>query len=71
MIRDQHIPIMSNEIQSFINDKKNLFILDCTFGGGGHSKKFLDNGHNVTAIDQDNNSIDIAKSLQKKFKSKI
>jgi len=67
MIRDQHIPIMSNEIQSFINDKKNLFILDCTFGGGGHSKKFLDNGHNVTAIDQDNNSIDIAKSLQKKF----
>ena len=67
MIRDQHIPIMSNEIQSFINDKKNLFILDCTFGGGGHSKKFLDNGHNVTAIDQDNNSIVIAKSLQKKF----
>ena len=67
MIRDQHIPIMTNEIQSFINDKKNLFILDCTFGGGGHSKKFLDNGHNVTAIDQDNNSIDIAKSLQKKF----
>ena len=67
MIRDQHIPIMTNEILSFINRKKNLSILDCTFGGGGHSKKFLDNGHNVTAIDQDNNSIDIAKSLQKKF----
>ena len=64
---DQHIPIMTNEIQSFINDKKNLFILDCTFGGGGHSKIFLDNGHNVTAIDQDNNSIVIAKSLKKNF----
>ncbi len=67
MNRDQHIPIMTNEIQSFINNKKNLFILDCTFGGGGHSIKFLESGHNVTAIDQDDNSIIIAKKLKKKF----
>ena len=67
MNRDQHIPIMTNEIQSFINNKKNLFILDCTFGGGGHSIKFLESGHNVTAIDQDDNSITIAKKLKKKF----
>ena len=67
MIRDQHIPIMTNEIQSFIDDKKNLFILDCTFGGGGHSLKFLEKGHNVTAIDQDDNSKSIAKNLKKKF----
>ncbi len=67
MIRDKHIPIMTKEIQSFIDDKNNLFILDCTFGGGGHSKKFLDKGHYVTAIDQDNNSKVIAKNLKKKF----
>ena len=67
MIRDQHIPIMTNEIQSLINDKKNLFILDCTFGGGGHSIKFLERGHNITAIDQDNNSKIIAERLKKKF----
>ncbi len=67
MIRDQHIPIMTNEILSFINDKKNLFILDCTFGGGGHSIKFLEGGHNLTAIDQDDNSEKIAKRLKKKF----
>ena len=36
---------------------KKLSILDCTFGGGGHSKKFLESGHYVTAIDQDENSI--------------
>ena len=41
MIRDQHIPIMTNEILSFINGKKNLSILDCTFGGGGYSSKIL------------------------------
>ncbi len=67
MIKNQHIPIMSNEIQSFINDNKNLFILDCTFGGGGHSKKFLERGHNITAIDQDDNSKIIAKRLKEKF----
>ena len=53
MIKNQHIPIMSKEILSFIDGKKNLSILDCTFGGGGHSVKFLERGHNVIAIDQD------------------
>ena len=67
MIKDLHIPIMSKEILSFIEGKRNLSILDCTFGGGGHSKKFLEEGHNVTAIDQDNNSSIIAKKLKEKF----
>ena len=47
--------------------KKNLSILDCTFGGGGHSKKFLEKGHYVTAIDQDENSSIIAKELKNNF----
>ncbi len=67
MINNQHIPIMVNEIMSFIDGEKNLSILDCTFGGGGHSKKFLEKGHHVTAIDQDENSNIIAKRLKKKF----
>ena len=50
MILDNHIPIMTNEILSFIDGKKNLSILDCTFGGGGHSKIFLERGHIVTAV---------------------
>ena len=67
MINNQHIPIMENEILSFIDGKRNLSILDCTFGGGGHSKIFLEKGHFVTAIDQDNNSLMIAKKLKKSF----
>ncbi len=67
MINNQHIPIMTNEILSLINGLKNLSILDCTFGGGGHSKKFLENGHNVIAIDQDKNSFRIAKKLKNNF----
>ena len=67
MTINKHIPIMEDKILSFINGKKNLSILDCTFGGGGHSKKFLEKGHYVTAIDQDNNSSKIANKLKKNF----
>ena len=58
---------MTNEILSLIDRKKNLSILDCTFGGGGHSKKFLEKGHHVYAIDQDEKSERIAKNLKKNF----
>ena len=67
MINDLHIPILTSEILSFIKNKKKLSILDCTFGSGGHSKKFLENGHCVTAFDQDDNSLIIAKRLKKSF----
>ena len=50
MIRDQHIPIMTKEIFSFIDGKKNLSILDCTFGRGGHSKKFLESGKIIFSL---------------------
>ena len=67
MINNLHIPIMANEVLSLIDNKKKLSILDCTFGGGGHSKKFLEKGHHVTAIDQDENAYIIAKKLKKIF----
>ena len=67
MIKNQHIPIMENEILSLIKDKENLSILDCTFGGGGHTLKFLQRGHIVTAIDRDKNSLIIADKLKKKY----
>ncbi len=69
MIKNQHVPIMTKEIISFIEGKNNLSILDCTFGGGGHSKEFLERGHFVTAIDQDEYSLKIAKKFKKKYKN--
>ena len=53
MIADVHKPIMVKEISSFLNKDKELSILDCTFGGGGHTISFLDLGHRVTAIDHE------------------
>ena len=67
MITNTHKPIMVNEISSFLNNDKELSILDCTFGGGGHTLNFLKLGHRVTAIDEDLNAQEIAKDLRNKF----
>ena len=67
MITNMHKPIMVNEISSFLNKDKELSILDCTFGGGGHTISFLDLGHRVTAIDEDLNAQEIAKDIRKQF----
>ena len=67
MITNTHKPIMVKEISSFLNKDKELSILDCTFGGGGHTISFLDLGHRVTAIDEDLNAQEIAKDIEKQF----
>ena len=67
MITNVHKPIMVKEISSFLNNDKKLSILDCTFGGGGHTMSFLDLGHKVIAIDEDLKAQEIAKDLRKKF----
>ena len=58
---------MVKEISSFLNKDKELSILDCTFGGGGHTSNFLELGHRVTAIDEDLKAKEIAKELKDKF----
>ena len=67
MITNSHKPIMVKEISSFLNNDKELSILDCTFGGGGHTLRFLELGHRVTAIDEDLKAKEIAKELRAKF----
>ena len=67
MITNVHKPIMVKEITSFLKNDKELSILDCTFGGGGHTNNFLDQGHRVTAIDEDLKSQEIAKDLITRF----
>ena len=67
MITNVHKPIMVKEISSFLNNDKELSILDCTFGGGGHTLSFLELGHRVMAIDEDLKAQEIAKELRAKF----
>lgn len=53
-----HIPVLVNEILSFINFQRGIFV-DCTFGGGGHTKAILENFGEISVIgiDQDEDAI--------------
>jgi 16S rRNA (cytosine1402-N4)-methyltransferase len=53
---DYHIPVLANEVIELMQIKPEGVYVDCTFGGGGHSKLILqklgDNGK-LIAFDQD------------------
>ena len=74
MQKDQlsHLPVMVNEVVSFLEPKKEKIYLDCTFGQGGYSRKILESAEcKVCAIDRDLNSHKYAKILSQKFNSRF
>lgn len=60
-----HNPVMVEEVLKGLNINPNGIYVDLTFGGGGHSKKILDNlnkGH-LYAFDQDNDAENKAREI--------
>ncbi|MDR2813008.1 MAG: 16S rRNA (cytosine(1402)-N(4))-methyltransferase RsmH [Puniceicoccales bacterium] len=64
-----HIPIMLHETAQFLNLQRGGNFLDCTFGGGGHSRYFLENYPNITlfAVDRDPEVVTHAENLKAEF----
>ena len=58
---------MLNEVLKISSPSAEKKFIDCTFGGGGYSKKFLDSLTCVKAIDRDKKALSIAKQLKIKF----
>ena len=56
---DYHVPVLLHEVVDGLAIKKNGIYVDCTFGGGGHSKAILnhlDDDGRLIAFDQDEDS---------------
>jgi len=68
---NNHIPVMLNEVKSFLPINKNINLIDATFGGGGYSKAILEefNVKNLIAIDRDPISKIFFNELTKKYQN--
>jgi len=68
-MKNKHIPVMLEEIKSFIPINKKINIIDATFGAGGYTSSILKefNINQLIAIDRDPLSEFFAKELRKKY----
>ena len=63
-----HIPVMLDEAIRYLKEANPSKILDCCFGGGGHSRAFLENSDaKVVAVDRDPAAATRAKALKQEF----
>lgn len=69
-----HSPVLTKEILEYLDFKKGGVYIDCTLGGGGHSKAILENIYPhglLIGIDQDIEAIEIAKEELKSCIDKV
>ncbi|HBC97061.1 MAG TPA: 16S rRNA (cytosine(1402)-N(4))-methyltransferase [Clostridium sp.] len=68
----RHVPVLLQETIDSLNIKENGTYVDCTLGGGGHSReilKSLSKDGKLIGIDEDISAIDAAKENLKEFKN--
>jgi 16S rRNA (cytosine1402-N4)-methyltransferase len=50
---DYHVPVLADEVVSFLRPAPGILFLDGTLGGGGHTERFLQAGARVIGLDRD------------------
>jgi len=74
MTNSFHIPVLTKEILNYLNLKKGGVYIDCTLGGGGHSKAILEKIYPhglLIGIDQDIDAIEAVKEELKSYIDKV
>lgn len=65
-----HKPVLLREVLAYLQPQPGMVIVDCTLGGGGHSKAILEKvlpGGKLLALDQDWEAIEAAKQVLSPF----
>lgn len=63
----KHIPVLLESVKNALGDINGRTIVDCTFGAGGYTRAFLENGAKVIAFDRDTNVARDAEELKKTY----
>ena len=63
----KHIPVLLESVKNALGDINGRTIVDCTFGAGGYTRAFLENGAKVIAFDRDTNVACDAEELKKTY----
>jgi 16S rRNA (cytosine1402-N4)-methyltransferase len=50
---DYHVPVLADEVVTFLRPAPGILFLDGTLGGGGHTERLLQAGARVVALDRD------------------
>ena len=68
-MKNKHIPVMLEEVKSFIPNSKKINVIDATFGSGGYSSSIIKEFkvNQLIAIDRDPISEIFAKELKNKY----
>ncbi len=67
-----HFPVMLDEVIKICSPDKGGVYIDCTFGGGGYSKKLLKfSKTKVIALDRDDCILNISKELEEKYPNRF
>src|SRR5258707_4557238 len=55
--RGYHLPVLLREVSDYLRPGPGEIFLDCTIGGGGHARAFLEAGAEVIGVDNDPDAI--------------
>ena len=63
-LETQHISVLSSELIELLNLSQKQTLLDCTFGGGGHTKSFLTKFNDLKVFSADRDKL-VLKNVEK------
>ena len=66
-----HIPVLLEEVVTYLGELKGQKVIDGTFGGGGYTTAILKAGADVLAIDQDPEAIVRGKGLKEEYGARL
>ena len=67
----RHVPVMLEEVMTYLAPSRGAFIIDGTFGAGGYTRAILAAGADVLAIDRDPDAIAAGEALSRRCNGRL